>query len=134
MLKGFTVDNVTYDVLYSVKRTSQIRPSDISGYLLDKSYYNDVMGTYLVYTVKMVVPIGSETQYVNLYEVLTNPVPEHSFLMPYNQTTIEVAGRIEVVNDSYVTEEARNGNGVKLWKSITFQIVSNKPYKEPSDV
>ena len=122
-----TVDGVTYNIACSTTRRAVIRSSEVSGMLLDKTYYNDVVATYLEYTVKMAVPRGSETEYAALYEVLTNPVGQHTFILPYNQTTTSVTGRVEVVQDQYVGTK----NGVKLWRSISFKVISNTPIKEP---
>lgn len=129
---GFSVDDITYNVGYSVSRQAKIRSSEVSGTLLDKTYFNDVIGTYFEYTVKIVVPVGSESDYADLYEVLTDPVGEHKFVFPYNQTVQEIKARVEVVNDRYVGEEIRGSNRVKMWRSITFRAIANEPTKEPT--
>ena len=43
-----TIDGVVYDVKVDVRRTAEMTASDISGLMMDKSYFNDVLGTYLV--------------------------------------------------------------------------------------
>ena len=130
------IDGTSYDIFVSVKRRARISSSEASGYLLNREYHNDVIGTYFEYQVKMVVPVGKESQYALLYDKLTDPVAYHTFVLPYNQpngnTTITIEGRIEVVNDEFVREYTRLGVNTQEWRSITFNIVSNKPSKVPT--
>ena len=42
-----TIDGVVYDVKVDVRRTAEMTASDISGLMMDKSYFNDVLGTYI---------------------------------------------------------------------------------------
>lgn len=129
MLNGITVDDRLYNIACSVTRTARVSSSSISGMLLDNSYYNDAVATYLEYNVKLAVPIGNESEYALLYEVLTDPVPEHEFILPYNQTTTKVTGRVDIVQDQYVKAETRDGSTVNLWRNISLKVISNKPIK-----
>lgn len=124
-----TVDNVTYENLVcSIKRQAELRASDVSGFLMDGSYHNDVLGTYMQYTVTVAVPVGAENEYADLYEVLTDPVASHTFILPYNQDSISVVGRVGIISDSYYREV----NDVALWRRISFTVTANTPRKVPS--
>lgn len=127
---GITIDDVTYNIAAGIKRTANILPSEISGMLLDKTFFNDVIGTYMEYKIQLAVPTDEEVSYSALYEVLTDPVSDHRVILPYNQTTIEIVGMITVVSDEYVGQERRNGGLVSLWRKITFTITANHPTKE----
>lgn len=120
----FTVDGVQWDVPCTISRVASLTASQISGMLLDKSYFNDVLGTWFQYNITMVVPIGQEADYNAIYEVLTDPVESHVFVLPYADTTIEITGRIVTVSDVYV----REGN-VTRWRKTAFSIISNYPSK-----
>lgn len=104
---------------------AEVRPSGISGLLLDKSYFNDVIGTYMQYTVSLAVPIDRPADYGAIYEALTDPVDGHVFALPYNQDIIEITGRIASVSDVYV----RLPNGGVYWKGLRFTIEANHPVK-----
>lgn len=132
MYSGFQIDGTKYNVAVSVERNADMTPSEIAGMLLDKNYFNDVLGTFLSYTVSIAVPAGEEKNYAALYEVLTNPVQEHSFVFPYNQTTVSFYGRVETVSDSYYGEESRNGTTVGLWRGTKFTAIANHPTKQIS--
>lgn len=125
----FNIDGVDYNMLCSVTRTATIRPSEVSGYMLDKHYYNDVLGTYMTYDVSIAVPVGEESNYALLYEQLTDPYAEHTIVLPYNQSTTVLKGRIQQVSDRYVGEESRDGTSVKVWRQTRFSIISNYPIK-----
>ena len=125
MMPWFSIDSVRYDMPCSIERTAEVRPSDISGMLLDKKYFNDVLGTYLKYTISIAIPKGQENDYSQLYEILTNPVASHTVNCPYNQTRKTIVGRIESVSDSYYREE----DGIHIWRRTKFDIISNEPYK-----
>lgn len=120
---GFSIDGVRYNLPCSFTRQANVKSSDISGMLLDKRYFNDVLGTYMQYSMQIAVPVGQEATYSQLYELLTEPVEGHIFEMPYNQRTLSITGRVENVSD------ARYKN---TWRGIKFDVIANNPTKEMS--
>ena len=122
----FTIDGITWDYPCSIERVAEMTPSEISGMLLDKSYFNDVIGTYMQYTIRMAVPLDNRDKYETIYEALTEPVEGHTFVLPYNYSTITIVGRVESISDVYV----RLPNGGAYWKGIQFTVVANSPSKE----
>lgn len=122
----FTVDGVTWAApcTCDVERKAEIRSSEISGELMDSSYFNDVEGTYYSYQVSMAVPLSMQTEYDQLYEILTEPVDGHSFILPYNQTTITITGRVEEVQDKCY----RASTG-QYWQSVKFEVLPNNASK-----
>lgn len=123
-----TIDGLTFDVKCEVTRTSEMTPSSISGLMLDRSYFNDVIGTYLAYDVVLTYPLYDQDIYARLYEVLTAPVDGHRFIVPYNQATIEVTGRVTEVSDAQVTPDG----GRAYWRQMSFTIAANHPSKQLS--
>lgn len=121
----FTIDGLTWDIPCKIERTAEITASDISGLMLDKSYFNDVLGTYMSYTVSMVVPLNMRDEYERIYEAITNPVDGHTLVLPYNNDTIEITARIANVSDVYV----RLAGGRNYWKGIRFTAIANYPTK-----
>jgi hypothetical protein len=124
----FSVDGLQWDVGCTVKRVAEMTPSEISGLLLDRSYFNDVIGTYLKYTVQIAVPFNMMNTYTSLYEILTEPVDAHTFVFPYGSGTITVTGRVDSIQDVYV----RMPQGRPHWKGIQFTVIANHPTKEMS--
>ena len=118
----FTVDGVTWSIPCDIKRTSEITSSEISGLLLNKKYYNDVIGTYLKYDVKLVANPNEMADYYAIYEIITQPVGEHTFILPYNGSTVTVVGRVENISDVY-----RVFGGVPYWSGTSFSVISNTP-------
>lgn len=123
----FTIDGLAWPVQCKIERIAEIRASDISGILLDKSYFNDVIGTYLSYTVSIAVPFGMEAAYNTIYEALTDPVDGHTFILPYGSGTVEITGRVANVKDTYY--KVSDGN---YWEGCRFTIIANHPTKELS--
>lgn len=123
---SWSIDGVAWDIPCTVDRTSELTASDISGLMLDKSFFNDVLGTYMKYDLKIAVPFGYESQYNSIYEMLTDPVDGHDFVFPYDGGTIEVTGRVTDVKDSLV----RMPNGRHRWRGTTFSVIANHPTKE----
>jgi len=121
----FSIDGITWDIPCSIEREAEISASDISGLMLDRSYFNDVLGTYMSYTVRIAVPLNMRDEYTQIYEALTNPVDGHLFVMPYNDSTIEITARVSTVSDVYV----RLAGGQVYWKGIEFTCVANYPTK-----
>lgn len=122
----FTIDGLEWAYPCRIERVAEVAPSDISGLLLDGSYFNDVLGTYLRYTVGIAIPLDDRDAYTDIYEALTDPVDGHVFVLPYDQGEITVTGRVESVTDTFV----RLPNGGKYWKGTTFTMIANHPTKE----
>lgn len=121
----FTVDGLTWDVPCVITRGSTVKSSNNSGMMLDKNYFNDVLATYLTYTVKIAIPFGKEDIYYLLYEILNNPVDGHAFTFPYNDEEVNVTARVDKISDYY----APYVNGKKYWRGIGFTCTSNNPLK-----
>lgn len=123
MINGFSIDGTRYNLPCSVEREANMQSSEISGMLMDKTYFNDVLGTYFTYTIKIAIPIGQEDVYSELYEVLTEPVEGHVLELPYNQKSLTITARIESVSD---------GRYKNTWRGIKFTAIANNPTKEMS--
>lgn len=121
----FTVDGMVWDLPCDIDRVSEVESSEISGMLLNKNYFNDVVGTFLRYTITLVVPFGAEAQYARLYEILTQAVDAHTFILPYNEGNITVVGRVQTISDVY----RKLAGGRYHWRGIKFNVVSNSPNK-----
>lgn len=119
----FTIDGMTWSYPVDVTRNAEMRASEVSGEMLDGSYYNDVLGTYMNYTVRVVCPLNQRNLANSLYEILTEPVEGHSVTLPYNGTNLIVVGRIENVSDVFV----RLPNGQQYWKGLQFTVIANHP-------
>lgn len=122
-----TIGSARWDVPCKVTRAAEMRPSDISGMLLDRTYFNDVLGTYMQYDVVIAVPFDRLDDYYDLYETITSPADGLTVTMPYNDGTVEVTGRIESIRDEMVRVP-----GGQYWKGISFTIKANHPTKEVS--
>lgn len=120
-----TIDDMTWNVPCDVQRTADITPSEISGMLLDKTYLNDVIGTYMTYAITMVVPPKQTYEYSQLYEVLTAPVDGHRFVLPYNEGMVHITGRVGSVSDRLVWTATER----QYWKGVSFSVVANHPTK-----
>lgn len=126
MITSLIVDGTVYPVAAGVTRIAEVVSSNISGEMMDGHYLNDVQGTRFVYTVVIAVPIGSESSYHALYEILTNPVAEHTFILPYGAQNKSIKGRCTGVRDTHVKQDVSGA----LWRATSFTIVSNYLDKE----
>ena len=122
-----TVDGVDYEFPCDITREAQIQASELSGMLLNKNYHNDPLGTYMQYTITMAIPVTMMAEYSTLYEVLSDPVAGHTFILPYNQGTIQINGRVETVSDRYYSK-----GGVAVWRGTQYVIIANEPSKVPT--
>lgn len=122
---SWSIDGIEWEIPCTVERTAEMTASEISGLLLDRTYFNDVIGTYMRYDLKIAVPFGYESEYNALYEIITQPVDGHSFVLPYGGGTVNVTGRVQDIKDVYV----RLQDGIH-WKGISFSVIANHPTKE----
>lgn len=121
----FTIDGTRWPWPCSIERAAEVRSSEVSGLLMNRNYLNDVIGTYMQYTVSVAIPLNQRDRHTVLYEQLTEPVDGHVFVLPYNQTSVTVTGRVESVSDVYV----RLANGGQYWKGLSFTVTANHPTK-----
>ena len=124
----FYIDGAECDVICNIDRVTEITPSENSKMMLNKSYFNDVIGSFLKYTITIKVPLKQIETYSWIYEKLTEPVDGHVFVLPYNQGTIEITARVENVSDSL----SRLPGGRLYWKDTTFTVIANHPSKTMS--
>lgn len=117
----FTVDGTLWNLPCDIERVSEMRETDISGWMMDGSYFTDMQGQYMTYSVSLVVPKSVVSQYATLYETLTDPnAPIHNFWFPYNQTQGNVLGKIDRITDNYV----RDGDSGILWRHTKFTVIA----------
>lgn len=124
----WSIDGANWDVPCTIERTAEVTASEVSGMLLNKQYFNDVIGTFMQYTIAIAVPIGMEEDYKYIYEMLTEPVDAHVFVLPYNDEYITITGRVQRVSDKYY-RNVDDGNG---WRGTKFTVIANHPSKEMS--
>lgn len=119
----FTIDGTQWPYPCQIIRTSELKASDISGMLMDKTWFNDVLGQYLSYEIAIAVPIGDEDRYAQLYETITDPVEGHTMVLPYNGAKVEIMGRVESIRD----EGIRMPGGYIHWTGIRFTFIASHP-------
>lgn len=125
---SFTIDGIKWEFPCTIEREAEVTSSDVSGMMLNKTYFNDVLGTWMKYKVAIAIPKGHEAEYVSIYEALSDPVSYHTFILPYNYQDegLTLVGRVEVVSDVYV----RLPNNKQTWRKTEFEIIANHPTKE----
>ena len=125
----FTVDGIEWAYPCAVQRAAEVKYSSISGLMLDGSIFNDVLGTYMQYTLRLAIPLTDRDAGNTIYEKLTEPVDGHVFVFPYNASTITVTGAIKgQISDVYV----RMPNGGTYWNGLKFTVAANAPSKTMS--
>lgn len=123
-----TIDGVDYDVKCRVRRQGDVRDTDISGEMLDGSYFHDVAGTYYDYEISFLYPLYNRNKYAAIYEALTQPVEGHTFILPYNNTQVTLVAKVDLVDDELLELE----NGQQYWRSLSFTLTANAPTKQMS--
>lgn len=121
-----TIDGVQFDIKAKLKRVADVRESDISGQMADKSYFSDVYGTYLTYQLSLTYPLYDQGVYARLYELLTAPLGNHTFILPYNGQSVTINGKVSTATDDY---EEREGGRHKYWRDLNVTIAANNPTK-----
>lgn len=122
----FNVDGSRFDFPCDLERSVKLESSSNSGLMLNKQYFNDVIASYVSYTVKIAIPQGQENDYARLFELLSKPVGEHLWVFPYNQTLISFYGKIDSISDKFY----RKVNGRNIWRNISFSVTATRPKEE----
>lgn len=124
----FTIDGVEYNVKCSIERTIEIRESSISGMLMNRQIFRDVLGTFYSYDIKLEMPLKNRDRYAALIELLSEPVDGHAFVVPYNNDTLQLTGKADGIEDVWV----KLPSGYTYWDGLRFTIEPNGPTKEMS--
>lgn len=124
---SWSIDGVEFDLPCNIERVAEVTATEISGLMLNREYFNDVLATYMKYKITVAIPRGMEQEYEELYEMLTTPQDAHYFTLPYNFETINLTARIVTVSDTYV----RLPKGKQTWRRTSFDIIANNPSKLP---
>lgn len=119
----FSVDGIQWTIPCDITRSIRIQDSDISGQLLNGQYFHDVEGTYYDYEVKLTPNPHQMGKYYSLFEILSQPVEGHEFVLPYNGGTVQVTAKVEAPKDIWV----RLPNGGVYWKGLQFKATANGP-------
>lgn len=84
------------------------------GTTLDGTIHKSGLGTYFDYEVEIATKRCNVAEYDRLYEVLTDPVAEHTVVLPYGQDTITIKADISISDDSVVSDY----NNFRRWSSL----------------
>jgi len=122
------IDGVEYDVKCTIRRQADVRDTDISGEMMDGSYFHDVEGTYYDYEISFDYPLYNQDKYAEIYEVLTQPVDGHAFILPYNNSMVALTAKVEPVED----EKIEMQGGRTYWRALRFALTANAPTKQLS--
>lgn len=127
----WSIDGIEWNYPCTIKREAEITSSDISGLMLNRTYFNDVVGTYMRYTVAIAVPRGEEADYSSIYEKLSDPDSYHEFNLPYSYRAegITFNGMVRNVNDEYV----RVAGDSHTWRKTEFDVIAVTPTKTYTD-
>lgn len=121
------VDGLIFDFKCRIVRTHEVRPSEISGQMMDRSWFNDVIGTYLKYDFTLEYPAWRQDDYDMFVELMSDPVDAHEFLVPYGQGQLRLTARVESISD-----EHKKLGAMKFWIGTRFTIMAVHPSKEMS--
>ena len=128
---SFQIDGIEWEYPCQIDREIELTDSDISGLMMDKRDFHDVIGAYMRYDVTIAFPIivgssGAEkSDYYSLYNALSDPLEAHEFVMPHNDGELTVTAHVSNVKDTYV----RLPRDVEYWQGISFTITSIAPTK-----
>ena len=122
----FSIDGIDYNVKCSVEREWEIKETSISGMLLNGEIFRDIKGTYYSYDIRLEMPLKNKNRYTDLIEQLSKPVDGHLFVLPYNNSTLQLTGKVENPKDVWIKLQ----NGFKFWDGLEFTIAPNAPTKE----
>ena len=93
--------------------------------MLNKAIFNDVLGTYLQYDLVLKYPLYNQGKYASLYEMLNDPVDGHTFVLPYNNESVEITAFVESLSDKWKELDS----GRTYWEAFRVVITANGPTK-----
>lgn len=112
-------------------RAANIMEDGNGGWTLNGQYRRSIIGTLYNYSfVLYQQPDGHESEYDEVYEILTEPTNTHKVRFPYGQDYIELTVYVTSVSDGLVLEDA---NG-RLWGAMQVNCMAQAPSRLASGV
>lgn len=124
----FVIDGLVWDIKCEITRTTQMKDSEISGMMMNKVYFHDVIGTYIEYEIELPAPMYLQQNYATIYDLMSQPVGGHTWVLPYNEEFITLTGKVDKIKDVYVEMPG----GRIYWKGTKFTISGSNPIKTMS--
>ena len=124
----FTVDGFEWTLPGEITRTFDVHDTDISGRLMNGQIFHDVDGTYMQYEITVCPNQHRMGDYYTLVGILSQPVDGHQFILPYDDYSIQLTGKVEKPRDVWV----RLPDGGVYWKGLRFTVSANGPSKVES--
>lgn len=124
-----TIDGKGFNVLIpenGITRSFEIADSENAGRLRSGAMLRDIIGTYYNYTIVFDTNQLSESEYDELYEVVSAPVDSHTIVVPYGQTILTF--------EAYVTsgqDVLKKIGKSKRWTGLSLNFIAMKPQKTP---
>ncbi len=124
-LINVNVDGEDFNVgIVSVKRKPR-KDSITLGTTLDGTIHKQGVGTYFDYEIVVATKKMNVNEYDRLYEVLSDPVAEHTVTFPYGQEDITILCDISLSDDSVI----KDFNNFRRWSSLTITFNALQPSK-----
>ena len=128
----FKVDGVAFTraVVDKPKRKFKVIDGENAGRLMKIAKMDrDVLGTFYNYTVTIDASFMTQTDYDNLYDILSAPVNSHQLEIPYAQSTL--------VFEAYVTDGDDELLGIRAdknyWGNLVVNFIAMEPQRRPSN-
>lgn len=107
-----------------LKRTANIMEDGNGGWTLNGQYQRGIIGTLYNYSFNLYQqPNGYESEYDEVYEILTEPTNTHTIRLPYGQETIDLTVYITTVSDGLVWEDETG----RLWGAMQVNCMAQAP-------
>lgn len=119
----FTVDGLQWSIPCDISRSIRVEDSEISGQLLDGTYFHDVTGTFIDYEITLTPNPHQMGEYYSLVQLLFQPVDGHQFTLPYNGDTVQLTAKVDNAKDIWV----RLPNNAVYWRGMSFTAKANHP-------
>ncbi len=122
-----TIDNQAFNVgIISLKRKADFLDSEATQRLEDGDMYRDLIGVFFNYDLKFEpCTAQNHSEYVRLWEKLTEPVEFHTVTVPYNNTTFSFVAYFSSVADELMLQH----NDKNFWKGLTVNFKAKSPAK-----
>lgn len=128
MAKPFVMDGIEYNVFVeSLGRSFSVKDATKAKTTQDGEIYRDIIGTYYGYEMKVSERYGDRAALDAFWDAISQPVPYHVCIFPYNQET--------VTQKMYITSGKqlirRISGSYTEWDSISVSFIAKNPRVMP---
>lgn len=121
------IDGKNYiGIVTGLKRNFEVTDGENAGRTLDGEMHRDLIGTYYNYSISITTDRMKQSEYNELYEVISAPVASHKMEVPYGNEILIFNAYITQGSDELIRRYSPTD---RYWGNLAFDFIAMAPQR-----